>query len=127
MAYFTNYVILYIFFVMTMVIESRSNFEKSSGLAPLASFVLIFFALQVAIILVVTQRDVLAIKKNTQSAVITLDNRKVTTNKDTVFVGKTNNYLFIYRKKEKTTDVIPIDRVTELKLLTEKKANGWLW
>lgn len=62
------------------------------------------------------------IDKTTIGVTITLDNDRIIVSDSTnYYIGKTQNYLFFYHEKEKTTDVYPMSRIKQMTMTNKTK------
>jgi len=105
-----------IVFIGTEIDRKHYQFDTSTLTR---RFYQILYATLLAIIAMIVftkmQVDGIRKEKNTYGVKVLMDNEQLVVSDSTnYYIGKTQNYLFIYHEKSKTTDIIPMSRVKQI-------------
>lgn len=111
-----------ILIIISIEIERKHRIINSSKERKKRIRIFVNSLLFIVIIQVLALYQVYEIKNNSKTlgTVIVLDNdKKLVSDKSNYFIGKTQNYVFIYHKKSKMTDVYPISRIKQITLINK--------
>lgn len=66
--------------------------------------------------------DLIKINKSTFGSEVILDNdEKIRSDSVKYFIGKTNNFIFIYDEYENSTEIYPTSRIKKIKIINKKE------
>ena len=110
------FMVFLIVFIGTEIDRKHYQFDTSTLTR---RFYQILYATLLAIIAMIVftkmQVDGIRKEKNTYGVKVLMDNEQLVVSDSTnYYIGKTQNYLFIYHEKSKTTDIIPMSRVKQI-------------
>lgn len=111
------FVFLLIFLIVQVEMERKHiQFQSSLNKRRFIFFVLYFLVFTYCVILYSSyQAGQIRKDKSTYGVTITLDNDQIiVSDSSNYFIGKTQNYVFIYHEKEKKTDILPMTRVKQI-------------
>jgi len=111
------FVFLLLFFTVHIEIERKLiHFQSSVTKKRFVYLTLYSLALTLSVIYYSSYQAGLIKRDKTTFGVSILleDNQKIISDSTNYYIGKTQNYLFIYHEKLKTTDIYPMNRVKQL-------------
>lgn len=111
------FVFFLVFLIVKVEIERKHiQFQSSLKKRRFIFFVLYFLVFTCCVILYSSyQAGQIRKEKSTYGVSITLDNDQIiVSDSSNYFIGKTQNYVFIYHEKERKTDIFPMTRVKQI-------------
>ncbi|MGE0636572.1 MAG: hypothetical protein AB7P01_09030 [Bacteroidia bacterium] len=111
------FVFLLIFIIVQVEIERKHiQFQSSLNKRRYIFLLLYFLVFTYCVILYSSyQAGQIRTEKSTYGVSITLDNdQTLVSDSSNYFIGKTQNYVFIYHEKERKADIIPMTRVKQI-------------
>ncbi|MEI6695639.1 MAG: hypothetical protein WCO13_06200 [Bacteroidota bacterium] len=120
------FVFLLIFLIIQVEIERKHiQFNSSVNKKRFIFFILYFLVFTYGVILYSSyQAGQIRRDKSTFGVNITLDNNQtLVSDSSNYFIGKTQNYVFIYHEKESKTDIIPMTRVKQITMIHIQYSN----
>ena len=116
---------LLLFFIVVGVEIERKHLHLNSTLPRRRFIYLVLYSLALTFcVAYYSSYQARSIKndKTTLGVTIILDNDKTIVSDSTnYYIGKTQNYLFVYHEKEKTTDVYPMARIKQMTMTNKTK------
>jgi len=108
-----------IFLIAILIVESEVKHRKvKSNMGTIIFIRLVFFFIFITGFLIsITRDEINSIKdsKKYRKVIVTLnDGIRMMSDSNNYYIGKTQNFIFFYHEKSKTTNVYPMTRVTEI-------------
>ncbi len=118
---YASLVILYIviFIIAIIIVESEVKHKRLNSKRGTRIFIrfVFFFIFVTGFLFFMTKDEIKSVKdsKKYYKVVVTLnDSIKLVSDSNNYYIGKTQNFLFFYHEKTKTTNVFPMNQVTEI-------------
>jgi hypothetical protein len=122
------FIFLVIFLIIGVEIERKHVHFKSTINRQRFIFLTLYFLVFTLGVTFYSSYQARLIKndKSTYGIAVLLDNeQKFVSDSSDYFIGKTQNYLFIYHEKQSTTDIIPMTRVKQIIMVDKKLVKRW--
>ena len=111
------FIFLLVFIIVQVEIERKHiQFNSTANRKRIILFMLYFLVFTIGVVQYSSfQASQIKNTKSTFGVSITLDNDNIfVSDSSNYFIGKTQNYVFIYHEKESKTDIIPMSRIKQI-------------